>query len=112
MNNIEPDGSDQLQSTSKGMIIVSSLSHKRAKQSDPRLAWYMFHTICAMYRDVAKKTEEYHDKLLQSSGKDEEINLKYCGTKTLSATTDTGPPKSLLLSNALLNNIILGSLRG
>eukprot|EP00545_Synedropsis_sp_CCMP1620_P002775 CAMPEP_0119009844 /NCGR_PEP_ID=MMETSP1176-20130426/4633_1 /TAXON_ID=265551 /ORGANISM="Synedropsis recta cf, Strain CCMP1620" /LENGTH=491 /DNA_ID=CAMNT_0006962423 /DNA_START=277 /DNA_END=1750 /DNA_ORIENTATION=+ len=42
-----------------GEIKVAGLSNKRAKQSDPRLAWAMFHSICAMYRDAKKSRDQF-----------------------------------------------------
>ena len=39
------------------MTIVSGLSHNRAKQSDPRIAWFMFHKIYCMYSDIKNKEE-------------------------------------------------------
>ena len=38
-----------------GLIKFSSLSNNRAKQSDPRLYWIMFHKIAHMYRDIRKQ---------------------------------------------------------
>ena len=37
-----------------GLNIVSSISNNGANQSDPRLAWIMFHNISCMYRVVIK----------------------------------------------------------
>ena len=41
-----------------------------------------------MYRMVTKKTQDYHDKLMQNSGKFADINTKYGGalTNTLALT--------------------------
>eukprot|EP00957_Ditylum_brightwellii_P112476 8575386-Ditylum_brightwellii.AAC.1 len=38
-------------------MTVCGLSHKRAKQSDPRLGWIMFHKIVNMCRDIKLKEE-------------------------------------------------------
>lgn len=42
----------------KGTIKVGGLSHKRCKQSDPRLGWIMFHKICETYREIKKAEAE------------------------------------------------------
>ena len=39
-------------------ITVSSLRNNRDNQSDPRLAWMMFHKITHMYRDITKQETE------------------------------------------------------
>ena len=52
--------------TRTGMIKVLGLSHKRAKQSDPRLAWFRLHKIYCMYSDINKKEERNADILLTS----------------------------------------------
>ena len=54
------------------MIKVSGLSHKRAKQSDPRLAWFMFHNIYIKYSATKNKEEINADMLLTSMSKPEE----------------------------------------
>ena len=54
------------------MIKVSDLSHKRAKQSDPRLAWFMFHNIYIEYSATKNKEEINADMLLTSMSKPEE----------------------------------------
>ena len=36
---------------------VSGLSHNRAKQSDPRITWFMLHKIYYMYSDINNKEE-------------------------------------------------------
>jgi len=42
----------------------------------------MFHSICAVYRMVTKKTQDDHDKLMQNSGNFTDINMKYSGALT------------------------------
>ena len=49
-----------------GIIKVLGLSHKRAKQCDPRLAWEMFHKIYHMYSDIKNKEKTNVDLLLTS----------------------------------------------
>ena len=34
------------------LVKVSSISNDRVRQSDPRIAWLMFHNIAQMYRDI------------------------------------------------------------
>ena len=46
---------------STGLVKVSILRNTRAPQSDPRLAWIMFHKIPTMYRELK------HQKILQTS---------------------------------------------
>ena len=54
--NIEDDEEEvNKRITRKSMIKVSRLSHKRAKKSDPRLAWFMFHKIYHMYSNIKNK---------------------------------------------------------
>ena len=64
VNAREPEGPTQSKKSSNGEIKVASLSYRRAKQSDPRLAWAMFHGICAMYRHGKRETEKYYDRLV------------------------------------------------
>ena len=46
------------------MIKVFWLFHKREKQSDPRLAWFMFHKIYHRYSDINNKEERNSGMLL------------------------------------------------
>ena len=41
-----------------GEVKVGGLSNVRAKQADLRLSWYMFHSICDMYRTDKKECEQ------------------------------------------------------
>ena len=43
-------------------IKVRGLSHKRAKQSDPRLEWIMFHKMCVMHREVIALEKAHAEK--------------------------------------------------
>ena len=52
VNQIEDEHIGQQKRSSTGEIKVRGLSHKRTKQSDPRLQWIMFHKMCIMYRCV------------------------------------------------------------
>ena len=56
------------------MIIVLVLRHKRAKKSDPRLAWFMLHKIYLMYSDINNKEERNVAMLLTSMSEHEEAN--------------------------------------
>ena len=40
------------------LVKVSSIRNRRARQSDPRLAWLMFHNIAQMYRDIREQEGE------------------------------------------------------
>ena len=57
VNKEEDNAEGQKKKTRTGIIKVSGLSHKRAKQCDPRLAWVMFHKIHRMYSDINNKEE-------------------------------------------------------
>ena len=39
------------------MIKVSGIIHKREKQIDPRLAWFMLHNIYCIYSYIKNKEE-------------------------------------------------------
>ena len=56
------------------MIKVSDLSHKRAKKSDPRIAWFMFHRIYLIYSDIKNKEEINSDMVLTRMTEREEAN--------------------------------------
>ena len=52
VKNIE-DGHDKQRNKSRtGLVKVSSIRNNRARHSDIRLAWLMFHKIAQMYRDI------------------------------------------------------------
>ena len=57
LNKEEENAEGQKRNTRTGIIKVSGLSHKRAKQYDPRLSWDMFHKIYNMYSDINNKEE-------------------------------------------------------
>ena len=44
-----------MRNTRTWLIKVSSLSNNRAKESDTRLAWIVFHNIARIYRYIAKQ---------------------------------------------------------
>ena len=48
----------------KGLVKMSSISNNRARQSDPRLAWLMFHKIAQMYRDIREQESEEATELI------------------------------------------------
>ena len=53
------DGHDNQRKKSRtGLVKVSSISNNISKQSDPRLAWLMFHKIAQMYRDIRQQESE------------------------------------------------------
>ena len=52
VKNIE-DGHDKQRKKSRtGLVKVSRIRNNRARQSDPRIEWLMFHNIAHMYRDI------------------------------------------------------------
>ena len=48
VNKTEDEHEDQKIRSCTGLVKVLSLSNTRASQSDPRLAWIVFHKIAAM----------------------------------------------------------------
>ena len=58
VNNLE-DGHDKQRKKSRtGFVNVSSISNNRARQSDTRLAWLIFHKMAQMYRDIREQESE------------------------------------------------------
>ena len=64
-----------------GEIKVAGLSNRRAKQSDPRLSWIMFHRICSMYR-AAKQKRAQQMALIVSDFK-ENVETEILGPKSV-----------------------------
>ena len=58
VNNIEDVHDKQRKKSRTGLVKVLSISNNRARQSDPRLAWLMFHKITQMYRDIREQEGE------------------------------------------------------
>ena len=53
------DGHDTKRKKSKtGLVKVSRIINNRSRQSDPRLAWMMFHRIAYMYRNIKEQESE------------------------------------------------------
>ena len=46
------------------LVKFPSISNNRARQSDPRLAWLMFHKIAQMYRDIREKESRESTELI------------------------------------------------
>ena len=64
VNNIE-DGHDNQRKKSRTVLVkVSSIRNTRSRQSDPRLAWLMFHKIDQMYRDIREQESEEATELI------------------------------------------------
>ena len=55
VNKEEDNAEGHKRKKTTGIIKVLGLSHKRAKQCDPRLAWEMFHKIYHMYSDIKSR---------------------------------------------------------
>ena len=70
INCLEPISGEQVKRSRTGEIKVSGLSHKWAKQSDPRLAWLMFRKICEMCRDVRTRERKQREELTKHMGLD------------------------------------------
>ena len=52
VNNREDGHDNQRKNSRIGLVKVSSISNNISRQSDPRIAWMMFHKIDHMYRDI------------------------------------------------------------
>ena len=57
VNREEEEAEGEKRKTGTGTIKKLVLSHKRSKQSDPRLAWFMLHKIYCMYIYIKNKEE-------------------------------------------------------
>ena len=66
----------------KGLGIIN----KRVKQSDPRLAWFMFQNIYCMYLYINNKEETNTDMILTSISAQEESNKANKNPKTYGIT--------------------------
>ena len=64
MNNREDGHDNQRKKSKTGLVKVSSISNNRSRQSDPRLAWLMFHMIAQMYRDIRQQESEEATELI------------------------------------------------
>ena len=56
-NKREPDSHEKCRTTRTGCVKVGNLSNKRAKKTDGRLVWIIFHNICKLYMDVTHATK-------------------------------------------------------
>ena len=57
--NSTEDGHDKQRNKGRtGLVKVSRISNNRARKSDPRLAWLMFHKIAQMYRYIREQESE------------------------------------------------------
>ena len=54
------------------MIKVLGITQKRGKESDTRLAWFMFYKIYRVYNDLKNKEEINADMLLPSMSEHKE----------------------------------------
>ena len=75
VNNREPGGEDQVRHSKTGEVKVGGLNNTRAKQSDPRLSWFMFHRICDMYCSA------HFDKQVVETGQKDIIEEQILGQK-------------------------------
>ena len=58
VNCIEDSHDKQRKKSRTVLVNVSIISNNRARQSNPRLAWLMFHKIAQMYRDIREQESE------------------------------------------------------
>ena len=63
--NRKEDGHDtKIKKIKTGLVKVSIIRKNRARESDPRLAWLIFHKIAQMYRDIRKQESEEATSLI------------------------------------------------
>jgi hypothetical protein len=93
VNKNEP-GTKGQKVTKTGEIKVAGLSNRRAKQSDPRLSWIMFHRICSMYRAAKKKRMQQMD--LMTSSFRENVEDEILGPKSVRPQLPDNPDESAL----------------
>jgi hypothetical protein len=91
VNKNEP-GTKGQKVTKTGEIKVAGLSNRRAKQSDPRLSWIMFHRICSMYRAAKKKRMQQMD--LMTSSFRENVEDEILGPKSVRPQLPDNPDES------------------
>ena len=73
--------SDKTKCSRSGEVKVGDLRNQRAKQSDPRLSWYMFHSICRIYQEVKASTDSSTNLLLKESRWDDRAETSIVGPK-------------------------------
>ena len=64
VKNIEYSHDNQRKNSRTGLVKVSRISNNRARQSDPRLAWLMFHKIAQINRDIREQESEEATELI------------------------------------------------
>ena len=79
-----------------GMIEFSGLSHKRARQSDPRITWFMFHNIYRVYNGINNKEERNSAMLITIMSEYEEGNKS---NEELKDSRDNDDKNQLILKN-------------
>ena len=86
VNELEPEMKNQWKRNKTGEMKVAGLSFKRAKQSDLRLAWIMFHKICKMCIDVMKDERKHREAIANQTG----LDLLSTVVEQLNEATPTG----------------------
>ena len=86
VHELEPERENQQKRNKTGTMKVAGLSHKRAKQSDPRLAWLMFHKICNMCRNGMKDERKHSEAIANQTG----LDLLSTVVEQLNEATPTG----------------------
>ena len=64
VNRIEYGHYKQRRKSRTGLVKVSIMRKNRVRQSDPRLAWLVFHKIAQMYRDIRKQESKEATELI------------------------------------------------
>ena len=90
VHELEPERENQQKRNKTGTMKVAGLSHKRAKQSDPRLAWLMFHKICNMCRNGMKDERKHSEAIANQTG----LDLLSTVVEQLNEATPTGIMRS------------------
>ena len=64
VNGTEDSHDKQRKKSITGSVKVPNICNNRARQSDPRLAWLIFHKIAQMYRDIREQEIEKATELI------------------------------------------------
>ena len=92
-SDLEPGTKEPKMKSKRGDIKVAGLSHKRAKQSGPRLAWLMIHKICQMRRDARTRERAQQEAIEKPKCLDllasviNKLNVATPGNSTMATTT-------------------------
>ena len=97
VNAREEEATDQ-RKRSTGEIKVCGLSHKRAKQGCPRLAWIMFHKICGMLRCIQQNERSHNTRIICASQTTPQEQQDMCTITTLAIYK---PPQTIRVKQTI-----------